>query len=143
MSDATAILAGPRRLPRDPRVDVLRRLALVMIFIDHVPGNLLGLVTLRNFGFADAAELFVPLAGFASMVAYGDSFAREGPTVGLRRVLVRCLRLYLFQAIMLLTVLVMASVAAMLERARHRDTAPRGAVPALPATKNVARTPTV
>lgn len=108
MLDATATLTSPRRLPRDSRVDVLRGVALVMIFIDHVPGNLLSLVTMRNFGFADAAELFVLLAGFASMVAYGGSFARDGVVTGLRRVLLRCLHLYLFQALLLLTVLIVA-----------------------------------
>jgi hypothetical protein len=82
----------------------MRGIALVMIFIDHIPGNLLSLITMRNFGFADAAELFVLLAGFASMVAYGGSFARDGVMTGLRRVLLRLLRLYLFQAILLLAV---------------------------------------
>jgi hypothetical protein len=101
---ATSI--GQQRLPRDSRVDALRGIALIMIFIDHVPGNLLSLVTLRNFGFADAAELFVLLAGFSSMVAYGGSFARDGVVVGLRRVLARCVRLYLFQALLLLAVLI-------------------------------------
>jgi hypothetical protein len=40
---------------RDPRIDVLRGLALLMIFVDHIPGNVLSLITLRNFGFSDAA----------------------------------------------------------------------------------------
>src|SRR5665213_1304563 len=84
MPEAVATPAN-RRLPRDSRVDVLRGLALLMIFIDHVPGNLLSLVTLRNFGFADAAELFVLLAGFASMAAYGRIFSRDGIVPGLRR----------------------------------------------------------
>ncbi len=84
----------------------MRGIALVMIFIDHVPGNLLSLVTMRNFGFADAAELFVLLAGFASMVAYGGSFARDGVLTGLRRVLLRLLRLYIFQVILLLAVVI-------------------------------------
>jgi hypothetical protein len=106
MTDAVTASIGQRRLPRDSRVDALRGLALIMIFIDHVPGNLLSQVTLRNFGFADAAELFVLLAGFSSMVAYGGSFARDGVKIGLRRVLLRCLRLYVFQAILLLLVLV-------------------------------------
>jgi hypothetical protein len=44
-------------------VDVLRGLSLLMIFCDHLPGNLLSKVTLHNFGFADAAEAFVLLAG--------------------------------------------------------------------------------
>jgi hypothetical protein len=104
--DKAAVSAGPRRLPRDSRVDVLRGFALIMIFIDHVPGNLLSLVTPRNFGFADAAELFVLLAGFASMVAYGGTFARDGMVTGLRRVLLRCLHLYLFQALLLFSVIV-------------------------------------
>jgi hypothetical protein len=105
MPDAMTVPVGSRRLPRDSRVDALRGIALIMIFIDHVPGNVLGLVTLRNFGFADSAELFVLLAGFASIVAYGVSFDR-GVLPGLRRVLLRCVRLYLFQVILLLAVLV-------------------------------------
>src|ERR1700691_724980 len=100
MFDAMAVPMGARTLPRDARVDVLRGMALFMIFIDHVPGNLLSLVTLRNFGFADAAELFVLLAGFASMAAYGGSFSRDGIVPGLRRVLLRCLHLYFFQALL-------------------------------------------
>src|SRR5271165_1087859 len=99
--------SGVRRLARDSRVDALRGIALLMIFIDHVPGNVLSLVTLRNFGFADSAELFVLLSGFSSMVAYGGSFDRDGLAVGLRRVLLRCLRIYMFQAALLLVVLVM------------------------------------
>src|ERR1700722_1349117 len=109
MPDAMAATTGRRRLPRDSRVDVLRGLALVMIFIDHVPGNLLSLLTMRNFGFADAAELFVLLAGFASMVAYGGSFDRDGLVVGLRRVLLRCLRLYLFQVLLLVAVVIVVT----------------------------------
>jgi len=106
MPEPTSVSVGPQRLPRDARVDVLRGIALVMIFIDHVPGNLLSQVTMRNFGFADAAEMFVLLAGFASMVAYGGSFARDGVLSGLRRVLMRLLRLYIFQVILLLAVVI-------------------------------------
>jgi hypothetical protein len=108
MHDAIAVPVNAVKIRRDARVDVLRGIALLMIFIDHVPGNLLSLVTLRNFGFADAAELFVLLAGFASMAAYGGSFSRDGLIPGLRRVVLRCLHLYLFQALMLVTVLVLA-----------------------------------
>src|SRR5580698_4422624 len=110
MSGVLAIANESRRLSRDSRVDVLRGLALLMIFIDHVPGDLLSLVTLRNFGFADAAELFVCRAGFASMAAYGGSFSRDGVMPGLRRVLLRCLHLYLFQALLLVTVLIVAGI---------------------------------
>src|ERR1700712_3597053 len=106
MPDATARPTEQRRLPRDSRVDFLRGLALVMIFIDHVPGNFLGLVTLRACGFCDAAELCVLSSGFSSMLAYGGCFARDGVLIGIRRVALRCLRLYLFQVALLLEVLV-------------------------------------
>ena len=82
---------------RDARVDLLRGIALLTIFVDHIPGNLLGNLTFRNFGFSDAAELFVILAGFSSMMAYGGCFERLGAMPGLRRVAARCLRIYLVQ----------------------------------------------
>jgi hypothetical protein len=59
MPHATAVSVGLRRLSRDSRVDALRGIALIMIFIDHLPSNPLSLVTLHSFGFCDAAELFV------------------------------------------------------------------------------------
>lgn len=61
---------------RDHRVDFLRGLALAMIFINHVPGNLYANFTTSNFGFSDAAEIFVLLAGFASANAYFPRFSR-------------------------------------------------------------------
>lgn len=95
-----------RRSRRDPRIDFVRGFALLTIFVDHVPGNFLGMLTLRNFGFCDAAELFVILAGFSASYAYGRSFEQDGPTVGLKRVAMRCARIYFFQVGMLLATLV-------------------------------------
>lgn len=63
---------------RDPRIDFFRGLALIFIFWDHVPHNPLGQITLRNFGFSDAAEVFVFLAGYASVLAYGRILQRDG-----------------------------------------------------------------
>lgn len=97
------------KLPRDSRVDALRGLALLMIFIDHVPGNRLGLLTLRNFGFSDAAELFVLLSGFSSLVAFGGNFDRNGFLSGIGSLALRCARIYAHQAALLLIVLVVAS----------------------------------
>ncbi|UIJ71488.1 OpgC family protein [Aurantimonas sp. HBX-1] len=59
---------------RDQRVDFWRGIALAMIFINHIPGNFWEDYTSRNFGFSDAAEVFVFLAGFASAFAYGRLF---------------------------------------------------------------------
>lgn len=67
---------GLPRSPRDPRLDFFRGLALVMIFINHVPGNPLEILTNRNFGFSDAAEGFVIMSGMAAGLAYPVVFTR-------------------------------------------------------------------
>jgi hypothetical protein len=59
---------------RDTRLDVFRALALLTIFIDHVPGTVFEYLTLRNFGFADAAEAFVLISGMAVGLAYAPKF---------------------------------------------------------------------
>ena len=86
------------RSRRDHRVDALRGLALLMMFADHIPQNLLNRFTMRNIGFADAAEIFVLLAGFASMLAYGRVLEMAGLRRGLDRIARRIGKLYLFQA---------------------------------------------
>jgi hypothetical protein len=63
---------------RDLRADVFRGLALWFIFIDHVPGNVLGGFTLRNVAMCDATEAFVLLAGYAAGLAYGAILDRQG-----------------------------------------------------------------
>ena len=110
MSGASSALPRRRGAGRDPRIDLLRGFALVTIFIDHVPDNPLNLLTLRNFGFSDAAELFVVLAGVSAMMAYGKGFERDGARSGMRRVLLRCLRIYLFQVGPLLATLAVVHV---------------------------------
>jgi hypothetical protein len=74
---------------RDGRVDLYRGLALVFIFWDHVPGSVLGLVSMRNFGLSDAAEVFVFLAGYSAAMAYGGVMARHGFVPAAVRVLKR------------------------------------------------------
>ena len=98
------------RRKRDARVDVLRGFALLTIFIDHIPRNVPALFTLHNVGFSDAAEIFVLLAGYAAMVAYGGLFQRAGTLPTLLRIGRRCLRIYLFQAGLLLATLIIVRV---------------------------------
>lgn len=87
--------AAPARLGRDPRVDVFRGLALLIIFIDHVAGNGLSRVTPSAMGFSDAAEYFVLLAGFSGALAYGTVMERRGMLTGSAQVVARIWRLYL------------------------------------------------
>jgi hypothetical protein len=100
----------PAKPRRDARVDVLRGLALLTIFIDHIPRNAPALFTLHNFGFSDAAEIFVLLAGYSSMIAYGGLFRRAGTRTALARIARRCLRIYLFQAGLLLATLIIVRI---------------------------------
>jgi hypothetical protein len=79
---------------RDLRIDFFRGLALIFIFVDHVPDNVLAKFTLRNFGFADAAEVFVLLAGFSAVLAYGRTFEMQGFKSGLARVFERVRDIY-------------------------------------------------
>lgn len=65
------------RRERDLRIDLFRGIALLLIFIDHVPGNAVGELTLRNFGFSDAAEIFIFLSGYSAALAYGPRLDRN------------------------------------------------------------------
>jgi hypothetical protein len=67
----TVLLPGQR----DHRLDFFRGIALVMIFINHVPGTVYEYFTNRNFGFSDAAEAFVFMSGLAAGLAYSAAFA--------------------------------------------------------------------
>lgn len=63
-----------KRSVRDTRIDVIRAVALITIFINHVPGNPLESLTTKNFGFSDAAEAFVLISGISAAFAYGLKF---------------------------------------------------------------------
>ncbi|WP_460131244.1 OpgC family protein [Pseudomonas sp. S1_E04] len=86
---------------RDPRIDFFRGLALIFIFWDHVPHNPLGQITLRNFGFSDAAEVFVFLAGYAAILAYGKILQREGYWITCVKILRRAWVLYVVHIFLL------------------------------------------
>jgi hypothetical protein len=99
-------MSSPARKERDPRIDVLRGAALLMIFFDHMPRDVLNTVTMHNFGFSDAAEVFVLLAGVSSMLAYGKVFDSRGASEGLLKVGKRVLYIYLAQMLLLFVTLV-------------------------------------
>jgi hypothetical protein len=80
---------------RDFRLDFCRGIALIVIFIDHVPGNPLSSWTLRNFSFCDAAEVFVLISGMASYLAYGSRLSKLGFKACAEAVGRNCARIYL------------------------------------------------
>jgi hypothetical protein len=73
----------------------------------------LGFVTVRNFGFSDAAEMFVLIAGYTAVLAYSGTFARAGMWRGLQRIGRRMRELY---AVHILLTAVCAAGLAMVAR---------------------------
>ena len=65
---------------RDLRIDACRGIALWCIFLDHVPNNIGSWLTLRNYGFSDAAEVFMFVSGVTCALAYGKAWRCEGWT---------------------------------------------------------------
>jgi hypothetical protein len=93
------VRAGP---DRDRRLDLYRGVALWWIFLDHVPDNVGGWLTLRNFGFSDAAEIFMFVSGMTCAIAYGKTLRRDGWSGVVKRTVRRAWQIYV--AFMLLTV---------------------------------------
>jgi hypothetical protein len=56
---------------RDLRLDLFRGVGLWMIFLDHIPHDVVAWLTLRNYGFSDAAEFFVFISGYLAGYIYG------------------------------------------------------------------------
>lgn len=75
-------------------IDFWRGVVLAVIFVNHIPGNVLEHVTPKNFGFSDSAEAFVFLAGLSVALAYGRRFADTPPTKAAIPLVRRALQLY-------------------------------------------------
>jgi hypothetical protein len=86
--------AAAQRSPRDLRLDFFRGVALVCIFIDHIPENYLNYFTISAIGFSDAAEVFIFISGFTASLVYGRVLASRGLLVATVRVLRRAWQLY-------------------------------------------------
>lgn len=89
-----AAAGAPAKRGRDLRLDFFRGLALWFIFLDHIPDNTFSWLTVRNYGFSDAAEIFVFVSGYTAAVAYAGVLARKGAVVAGARVLRRVWQLY-------------------------------------------------
>lgn len=85
---------------RDLRADFARGLALLCIFIDHLPDHFLQRFTLHNLGPSDATELFIFLAGYSAVHAYGRLLDREGPVLAGAACLRRAWSLYVAHVFM-------------------------------------------
>lgn len=89
---------------RDTRIDMFRGIALVMIFINHMPAQPWHGLTLRSWGFSDSAEVFVLLAGLASALAYGKWFEQGQFWQGVKAVFARIRTLYIVHLLLVVSV---------------------------------------
>jgi hypothetical protein len=79
---------------RDLRLDFFRGLALIFIFIDHIPENVLGYFTIQAVQLFDAAEVFIFISGYTAALVYGRILALQGPIYATARILGRAWQLY-------------------------------------------------
>lgn len=109
---------GGKRAPRDERLDLFRGLAMLIIFIAHVPSNSWNAWIPARFGFSSGAELFVFCSGFASALAFGGVFVRRGWLLGAARILYRVWQIYWAQIGLIFA---LAALAAGLDMALDRS----------------------
>lgn len=96
-SDAAAAapaIAFPAIGERELRLDLFRGLALWLIFIDHLPPNILTWFTIRNYGFSDATEIFIFISGYTAAFVYGRAMLQAGFVVATARILRRVWQIY-------------------------------------------------
>jgi len=90
-ADAVSLpVAGEREL----RLDLFRGLALWLIFIDHLPPNILTWFTIRNYGFSDATEIFIFISGYTAAFVYGRAMLEQGTLVASARIFKRVWQIY-------------------------------------------------
>jgi hypothetical protein len=79
---------------RDYRLDVLRGIANWAIFLDHIPNNVVRWVTTRNYGFFDAADLFIFISGWTVAFVYGRMMMSRGYIIAATRIGKRAWQIY-------------------------------------------------
>ena len=85
---------------RDLRLDLFRGVANWAIYLDHIPDNVVNWITTRNYGFSDAADLFVFISGYTASFVYARMMLDRGFVVGATRLTKRVWQLYVAHVIL-------------------------------------------
>jgi hypothetical protein len=85
---------------RDVRIDLFRGLANWFIFLDHIPNDVVNWLTVRNFGFSGAADMFIFISGYAAAIVYAKMTVERGFIVGATRIFKRVWQLYVAYVIL-------------------------------------------
>jgi hypothetical protein len=93
-ASATVAQRSPATGERDLRLDLFRGIALWLIFLDHIPENVVNWFTIRNYGFSDATEIFIFISGYTAAFVYGNAMRERGFLVSSARILRRAWQIY-------------------------------------------------
>jgi hypothetical protein len=85
---------------RDLRLDLLRGVANWQIFINHIPNNIFNWVTTENYGFSDAADLFIFISGYTASFVYARIMLERGSLVASTRIFKRAWQIYVAQVML-------------------------------------------
>jgi hypothetical protein len=91
---ATTAATAAVATDRDLRLDLFRGIALWLIFLDHIPENIINWFTIRNYGFSDATEIFIFISGYTGAFVYGRAMRERGFIVSSARILRRAWQIY-------------------------------------------------
>lgn len=92
--DRISAASKPTAKVRDLRLDFFRGLALLFIFLNHIPNNAVSWLSNRNYGFSDATETFVFISGYSVLLAYGAAMQNQGFVIGTARIWRRVWQIY-------------------------------------------------
>jgi len=85
---------------RDLRLDLIRGVANWQIFINHIPNNILNWVTTENYGFSDAADLFIFISGYTASFVYARIMLERGTLHASTRILKRAWQIFVAQVML-------------------------------------------
>src|SRR5258708_12428244 len=79
---------------RDVRLELFLGIANWFIFLDHIPNNVVSWITIRNYGFSGAADLFIFISGCIAAIVYARMTLERGFVVAATRIFKRVWHLY-------------------------------------------------
>jgi hypothetical protein len=90
----------------DLRIALFCGIANWFLFLDHIPDNVASWITIRNYGFSGATDLFIFLSGYAAAAIYARMMSERGFIVGATRISSRTWQLYAAYVVLFVTYIV-------------------------------------
>jgi hypothetical protein len=93
---------------RDLRLDLFRGLANWVIFIGHIPNNVVALLLLGTgrYGFSDGADMFVFISGYTVAFAFARMMMDRGMVITATRIIKRTWQIYVAHVLLFVIYLV-------------------------------------